>query len=401
MKTLRVCLSSEIPPVLDRSPDYIYFGYDKLKLYVGQNEITDNYAIANNLPEGQVEGMIYMLIKDGSVHRMFDYVDEKIAEIENPVQIDLLKKAGTIFYVNADHRYLDSQKRSLTLPFNDGVYELNASAKNDAVYDNNTILKFNEDTNRFELYSDTSEDFIDWSKDISGGTTNSTKLDVIDHQIYGHIKLSSQAGNMLRLKSDGLYLKANDIINRREFEEWSEMVDDQKNYVRDTLNNLYSFLQELKNILSEENVQREITVILQETMPQIEEAYYNYQVIAQALMDAENEVVEYATRIFNETYTYLTTKMDIYSGWTDLYEDGTSSNSTSGTMSLGMGRSATPVVDFYSMYLENLATTENETAAAIARAIDLYIEDEENDSDEAGVIAAAVDQYISDEQGGI
>ena len=64
MKTLRVCLSSELPDVLERSSDYLYFAYDKLILYSGQNEVSENFAIATEIPEAQIEGMIYILNTD-------------------------------------------------------------------------------------------------------------------------------------------------------------------------------------------------------------------------------------------------------------------------------------------------------------------------------------------------
>ena len=134
MKTLRVCLSSDLPGLLDTNPDYLYFLYDKLFLYSGQNMLTVNFSIVNEIPniEDQVPGMIYILNTDGTVHRKVDYVDTIVAEIEDDSQVELLKKAGTMYYVNSDHRYLDSQRRILTLPYNDGNYELAVAAKNDA-----------------------------------------------------------------------------------------------------------------------------------------------------------------------------------------------------------------------------------------------------------------------------
>ena len=124
MKTLRVCLSSELPGLLDRKSNYLYFLYDKLLLYNGQNMIDVNFAITDKVPESQIDGMIYILNTDGSVHRKVDYVDTIVAKIENINQIELLKKAGTMYYIDAEHRYIDSQRRILTLPYNDGNYEL-------------------------------------------------------------------------------------------------------------------------------------------------------------------------------------------------------------------------------------------------------------------------------------
>jgi hypothetical protein len=109
MKTLRVCLSSSLPPLTDRDRNYLYFTYDDLALYSGQNTLYENFVITHEIPEEQVEGMIYILDTDGSVHRKEDYQDLVIAEIEDSSQVEILQKAGTMFYVNSNYKYLDSQ----------------------------------------------------------------------------------------------------------------------------------------------------------------------------------------------------------------------------------------------------------------------------------------------------
>ena len=50
IKKLIVCLSKDLPPILDRSSDKVYFTYDKLKLYIGQNIVEENlYLIGTEI----------------------------------------------------------------------------------------------------------------------------------------------------------------------------------------------------------------------------------------------------------------------------------------------------------------------------------------------------------------
>ena len=67
-----------------------------------------NFVITERIPDidDQVPELIYILNTDGSVHRKVDYVDTVVAEIEEDSQIELLRKAGTMYYVNSDHTYM-------------------------------------------------------------------------------------------------------------------------------------------------------------------------------------------------------------------------------------------------------------------------------------------------------
>ena len=226
LKTLRVCHSKDLPAMPERSFDYLYLAYDKLDLYAGQNNIEENYVITSALPEEPVNGMIYILDTDGSVYRHIDYSIVHIAKIEDESQIDYLKKVGTLFQVNANRRYIDSQTRTLTLPFNDGKYELNVSVRNDAVFDNDTIMKYNKNKERFELYGPIPEEFIDFSKPFRGGDTKTVHIKADGPRIAADVKISKILDNLLKEASDGLYIKSKSIVTKEEFDKWAAQTDD-------------------------------------------------------------------------------------------------------------------------------------------------------------------------------
>lgn len=320
MKTLRVCLSSDLPGLLDRSPDYLYFLYDKLFLYSGQNMIDVNFAIVSSIPaiDDQVPGMIYILDTDGSVHRKVDYVDTVVAEIEEDSQIELLKKAGTMYYVNSDHRYMDSQRRTLTLPYNDGNYELAVAAKNDAKFNNNTILKFNEKSQRFEMYGEQDEEFIDFSKPFRGKTTNTAEVIVDGPKIMAMVRISNAVGNILKAASDGLLVKSFGFVDRETFDEWTKYVDDFKRHAQDILDKIDAELSGVKELITPEYIHQEIMAELIQKYPDIETALENYQQVADSLGEIENAVMTYASNTIINASNSIDNKLETYSDWDNL-----------------------------------------------------------------------------------
>lgn len=322
MKTLKVCLARDLPVESDRLSNYLYFTYDDLKLYSGQNYIEDNFAIVDEIPEDQVYGLIYILNTDGSVHKLVDYADEKIAEIESEDQIEILQKAGTMFYVNSRHRYLDKQRRVLTLPFNDGNYELNASTKKEDVFDENTILKFNTETNRFEVYADTSEDFIDFSKPLRGSTTNTVITEVNGARLFAKVRLSKEVNNMLKSSSDGLYVASSDYVTKEVFDEWSRDVFDIRATCYEILNRIKRELDEVTALVTPEYIEQKIYDVLEDKFGDIRTALDNYDTYVAQLDELENQIVTYVTNELVNTRNELNDRIDQYQAIDDLDDSG-------------------------------------------------------------------------------
>lgn len=317
-KILKVCLSNQLPDILKRNQNYIYFLYDKLELYFGQNKLSEDFAIATKMPDEPIPGMIYILNNNGTVHRFIDYKDTIIATIENEDQIELLKKAGTIFYVNNNKRYIDSQKRTLTLPFNNGTYELSVAMKNDQIFDNNTILKYNEKNERFEIYGETDEEFIDYSKPFRGGETNSMKILADGPSLKAYVKLSALKDNMLKATSDGLYVFTKDKVGIDDFNKLSKEIVDYRKYAQDVIDKIQSDLSHLEYVASESIIREEIMDILSTKYATIEEALANYEDIYNSLSNIETEVLNYSYSEISSIRNELLKNFDESTKWKDL-----------------------------------------------------------------------------------
>lgn len=367
IKKLIVCLSKDLPPILDRSSDKVYFTYDKLKLYIGQNIVEENFAIVEgNLPKDPVNGMIYIKNTDGSIYRMVDYTPTKIAEIEDASQLDLLKKAGTIFYVNSNNRYLDLHTRTLTLPFEDGEYELNVNTKSNQIYDKNTILKFDERTNRFEVFGPQDEEFIDFSKPFRGGETESMKISVDGGRLRGDIKLSKALNNILRITPEGLYARTDDKVDKATFDEWYSTLIEFQSQARTTIDALDADVKYISSLITPEKISQDIMEILSEKFDDIEQALENYQSIVNSLDSIENILMSYASSRLDESLTSIEEEFEKNSSWQDL--DNTS-------------EFFTQEVNYYEkseQYL-SLDPTGDELEAILTAAVSAYIESEEEE----------------------
>lgn len=318
LKTLRVCHSKDLPTMPERSFNYLYLAYDKLDLYAGQNNIEENYVITSALPEEPVNGMIYILDTDGSVYRHIDYSVVQIAKIEDNSQVEYLKKVGTLFQVNANRRYVDSQTRTLTLPFNDGKYELNVSVRNDTVFDNDTIMKYNKDKERFEVYGPIPEDFIDFSKPFRGGNTETVHIRADGPRIRAEVQVSKILNNLLKKASDGLYIKPTSIVSREEFDAWAGQINDFKDRADDILNMIDTDIQYMRDIISEENVNDTIYKMLSEKFTDIQTALDNYSALVNRMNQIQEEVMQYAAMETEATRKQLNDIITANANWQEL-----------------------------------------------------------------------------------
>lgn len=369
LKTLRVCHSRDLPSVPERSFSYLYLAYDKLDLYAGQNNINENYVITSALPEEPVPGMIYILDTDGSVYRNIDYSNQKIAEIEDPSQIEYIQKAGTLFRVNANNRYMDSQTRTLTLPFNDGKYELNVSVRNDQIFDNNTIMKYNQDKERFEVYGPINEEFIDFSKPFRGANTSTVHIKTDGPRIQADVQVSKILNNLLKKASDGLYIKPTGIVSRKEFDYWANQINDFKSRANDILNNIDNDIKQMQEIISEKNINETIYQILSEKFEGIQIAIDNYAELVSRVNEIQTTVLHYTISETERTRTELNSIIKANSNWKDL--DDTA-------------ETYTQEIDYYAKAEEYFypELTDDEIAAIISTAVIQYILSEEESKED-------------------
>lgn len=318
-KILRVCLARDLPS--ERDSDYIYFTYDHLNVYYGSDDaITEDFAIVDSMPEQPVNHMVYILT-DGTLHQYIDYTDVLIAQVLLPEEAELIRKAGTTYFVNGDGKYIDQVKRSLVLPFNNGIYNLVVDAQKDQKYDNNTILKYNEEHGCFEIYGDSAEEYKDYQHELHGKDTTSVHTEVSGSKLLASVILSQAFDNALKVLSDGLYVRSDNKVDINDFNQWLSDFKDFRSYAYAVLDNLDAQIAYIESFISEDAINEEIASQLAAEYPNIDTALENYDYIRNQLDIIEYEAMKYATDILNPAIEGIDNRLETASQWENLDDE--------------------------------------------------------------------------------
>ena len=306
MKTLRVCHSKDLPSIHDRDINYIYFLYDKLEVFLGQNYYSDPYAIVESYPfDNVIPGMLYFCLDDGYVKAQVNLVDTKIAKIESDEQLEILKQAGTTFFVNAERRYLDVRTRCISLPFRNGSYELTVNLAADLKINKNTVIAFNPETQQFEIVGDIQDFDIVFSRDYRGLKTDSVDTKVEDHKISSDVKISDAYDNIIKETPKGLYASVNDRVTSTAFENWIGRFQEYKEDMEAYIEELSDLIERAEEIISTDSIIRKINECLTAVYPEIDDALENYDEYSEKIDSLDEEIIAYADDKFDNAVETL------------------------------------------------------------------------------------------------
>ena len=311
MKTLRVCHSEDLPSIHDRDINYIYYLYDKLEVFLGQNYYSDPYAIVETYPgDNVVAGMLYFCLDDGYVRAQVNLETTEIAKIESDEQLEILKQAGTKFFVNADRRYLDVKTKLITLPFRNGTYELTVSLANDLKIDENTVIGYNPETQEFEIIGDIQDFDLVFSRRYKGVETNTIKTNVEDHKISSDVKLNPAYDNIIKETPRGLYASVDDRVTSTVFKNWIDKFMEYKDDMEIFILELADLIEKAEEIISSDTISRKILESLQQVYPEIDSYLENYNQYAQEIDDFETEIHDYADQRFTSALADVQDQID-------------------------------------------------------------------------------------------
>ena len=300
MKTVKVLLSEKLPPMDSRDPEVIYFTYDKLDVYLGQNKYYDNYAVVENLPDEPVTGMLYFDLSDGYAKSYIEYQWKNVAKIENDEQIEILKQSGTTFFVNADRRYLDLQRRTITLPFNNGTYELTVGLAKELIFDENTIIKFNPESGQFEIYGKHDDYDMVFLNHYTGKDTKSVDISVENHKISGEVMVSQAYNNLIKLMPDGLYAGNDNFVPDYLFNNWVDTFKDYKESMHKYLKELDLRSQGVRNNITEETISNKIAEAIRKAQPEMDAIIKAYNDYKSNLEGVEKTAKKYTDDVFEQ-----------------------------------------------------------------------------------------------------
>ena len=329
LKTLRVCLSTELPLIEERDPNFLYFLYDKLMLFVGQSLYYDPYAIVETMPEEPAFGLLYFTLDDGKVKVYREYVIREIAEIESAEQLEILKQAGTTFFIQSERRYLDLRRRIITLPFHNGTYELTVSLANNLLIDEDTVIGFNTESNTFEIIGKKEDYDLVFAKGYQGIDTDTVDIDVSENRITGNLKISPAYDNILRLLNDGLYANANDKLTIAKFKEWVDYFTKYKTEIDGYIEELTDKVSDIEGNTSPQSIAEHVLEALEKVYPEIDEVMATYQEIVAKFDGIEERLMNYAEERYSLAYSDLyALMMDVTANPWETWEDESTGDGT-------------------------------------------------------------------------
>lgn len=329
-KILKVCNSENLPPILERSNSYIYFVYDKMSIYLGQNFYSDPFCIVEQLPPEPIDGMLYITL-EGLVKTYHDFKEITIGIIESEDQLQYLLEAGTVYFMKAEYRYFDRQTRLLNLPFQNGNYQLSVQSANNLKIDENTVIRFNPITDRFEI-SGTLEEYP-WdtvnNSGYIGNESSSIRTTVENNTIKADLKISDQPGNILKVFGNGLYANIGEIATEEQVQNLALVYENYRTLVEAKMKELRDEMDEKGFNLTPESLAEKIMTALEEYKPTIEEMFANYDYIYEQLGYIRNSTTNYADEKIEEAKTEIVNYIqNISSAWNEFDEVGESAVDT-------------------------------------------------------------------------
>jgi len=322
-KILKVCNSEFLPSMVERDVNCVYFVYDKMAIYLGKNFYSDPFCVVESMPEDPVEGMLYITL-DGYLKSYFDYKIIDIGQIESEDQIEILKKAGTSYFMKAEYRYLDLQHKTIQLPYQNGNFQLSVNLLKDIMIDENTTIRFNPKTNRFEIDGVVADEVVsnDALEGYTGVDSNSISTKVVDKVIRADLIISPKEGNLLTVYDNGVYANLSNSVQRVEFNQLAGQFVSYKDILNSYIRDIENTIGDIEDNILGDSLTERILEELRKYEPTIDDLLSNYNQISTWIDDLKVDHKKYTDDAFDAAKTEIINYLkDLANAWDD-FENG-------------------------------------------------------------------------------
>ena len=325
-RVLKVIKSSQLPAKAERDHKDIYFVYDKQRLIIYQSVYIDPFCIMDDVPPDNdlVENMLYITLH-GYVFTYTDYTVKKIGHVQyapeydpdqppeetiipdentdeentddiivgstgeefDPDMMDILKSFCKFGFMNAEGRYIDHETRTLQLPFQHGDYQLALSLKEEIKINENTVIKYDIDSEQWKIYGDFEETELADIGLYKGYKTDTVESKVEDGIIKGRVRVSGLEGNGIRVYHNGLYINTSNKAEKEDFENLVEEVKSYKAIIDAYIVQIRDAIYKITQGMSKEAIQNEIEKTLIEYEPTILNMFSKYENIKSRIEQLE------------------------------------------------------------------------------------------------------------------
>ena len=295
-RKLVLCHSSALPDKADRVKNYVYLVYDQFKLYIYQTLYTDPYCIIQSLSNSReilTDKMLYITM-DGRMYSVSNHIVYHMGDLLDFAQSDLLTQCGTAYFMNAESRYFDKTKRLLNLPFKNGNYQLNLSLVKDLSIDENTVIRFNPDTNQFYVAGKEYQfdDRLNNLYKYSGMNTRTVETYLDGHTFRSNIRLSDKPGNDIKALTSGLFVSNNDLASKQKYLDMIAHFVVIKNRLSTYIMELVGAVKEAEETSSQETLEQIAENVLENYKHDIDDMVENYETLYERLLVVEDKLDE-------------------------------------------------------------------------------------------------------------
>lgn len=234
--------------------------------------------------------------KAGDVIAYLDYQEKLVGRLNKDAEdyedaLKILRAANTVTFLNSESRYIDKQNRRINLPFQNGDYQLSLNLDEDLEVNDHTYIKFNQQTEQWELNGDHSiEDLKLRNPDrYTGKTTNTARVDVTNKDITTNIRLSDSPNNGLKVRGTGLFVDVSKFTNYDDFAVVLQAFITYKNIMDGYSTEIAEAVNRVTGSVSKEVINEKIANTLSAYEPTIKQVLDNYDAIRSEMDEATRQ----------------------------------------------------------------------------------------------------------------
>ena len=228
------------------------------------------------------------------MHRTFiGEVERNTEDVPDPDQIALLKQAGTVYFMNAESRYLDVQSRTIQLPFQNGEYILSLSLGADIRIDDHTVIRYNPNTEQFYIAGQEYQydDRLNNIGRYTGYVTETTETYMDGDTFRAYVSVSDKENNGIQIAdTGGLFVDTSDLASQEKYVELVKSFNNYKIIIDRYMAELVEAVNECTHEVTPDVINTKIVEALVQYEETIDEAIANYDELHEIILGVEERL---------------------------------------------------------------------------------------------------------------
>lgn len=214
--------------------------------------------------------------------------------IMDPNQIKILKAAGTTYFYYAETRYIDTQTKTIVVPYQNGSYQLSVNIPEDLRIDEDTVIFYNTESGQWEIdgtiYSG-HQDYPKYKGKLIPMNTSTIYTSIDDNNIIkSDLRVSPSETNMVNIAPNGLLVDSTKYVTKEQFSNLSTLVQQYIAISDKYIIELRDAVLKVAGTVTADTITEMIHDALMDYAPTIDDMINNYDGLRERLINIENSV---------------------------------------------------------------------------------------------------------------